>query len=109
MGAGSTRTCGKWMELLEFLKVFCRANKRWLCKMSGKGEMHMEKDLCLIVLALCICAVFKTDLLLTAAFVDMADRLYRLLRYVYIAANGSKHKRSPSSSAKRDGRPHHRG
>ncbi len=64
----------------------------------------MEKDLFLTILALIICAVFKTDLLWTIAIVDIMDRLWSLLWYSYIAVERSRKVKSPSSSAKRNGR-----
>lgn len=64
----------------------------------------MEKDLFTIVLALVISAVWKTDLLQTVAVVDITDRLLCLLWYSYIASRRSKIEKSPSSSAKQNGR-----
>lgn len=64
----------------------------------------MEKDLFLLILALTISAVWKMDLLWTIAVIDTADRLLRLLRYSYIAMKKRYKVKSPSSSAKQDGR-----
>ena len=75
------------------------------CKFKpGKGGMLMEKDLFLAVLALICSAVFKIDLLLMVAVVDIADRLIRLVAYAYISTKRSRKVKSPSSSAKRNGR-----
>lgn len=64
----------------------------------------MEKDLFLILLALTCSAVFKIDLLLTVGVIDIADRLIRLLVYAYISTAKRRKVKSPSSSAKRNGR-----
>ena len=64
----------------------------------------MEKDLFLAVLALICSAVFKIDLLLMVAVVDIADRLIRLVAYAYISTKRSRKVKSPSGSAKRNGR-----
>ena len=64
----------------------------------------MKKDLFLLILALIISAIWKIDLLWTIAVVDTADRLFRLLRHSYIAMKQSPKRKSPSSSAKRNGR-----
>lgn len=64
----------------------------------------MEKDLFLILLALIVSVVGKKDLLWTVAVVDIADRLIRLLRFSYIAFRKGSKVKSPSSSAKRNGR-----
>ncbi len=64
----------------------------------------MEKDLFLLVLALIISAVFEINLLLVIAVVDTADRLIRLIAYSYISMQRRRKRKSPSSSAKRDGR-----
>lgn len=64
----------------------------------------MEKDLFLLLLALIISAIWKIDLLWTIAVVDTTDRLFRLLRHSYIAMKQIQKRKSPSSSAKRNGR-----
>lgn len=64
----------------------------------------MEKDLFLTILALIVCAIWKTDLLWTVAIVDIADRILSLLWYSYIAVERSRKEKCPSSSAKRNGR-----
>lgn len=64
----------------------------------------MEKDLFLLILALTISAVWKMDLLWTIAVIDTTDRLLRLLQYSYIAMRKRHKVKSPSSSAKRNGR-----
>ena len=75
-----------------------------MTKTPGEGEDARERDLCLIVLVLVLSAVFKTDLLWTVAVVDTADRILRLLRYVYIETGRRQKVKSPSSSGKRNGR-----
>lgn len=64
----------------------------------------MEKDLFLILLALTCSAVFKIDLLLAVGVIDIADRLLRLIVFAYISTKKSRKVKSPSSSAKRNGR-----
>ena len=64
----------------------------------------MEKDLCLTVLALIISAVFEINFLWTVAVIDVADRLLRLLCHIYIENQRRRKVKSPSSSAKRNGR-----
>ena len=64
----------------------------------------MEKDLCLTVLALIISAVFEINFLRTVAVIDVADRLLRLLCHIYIENQRRRKVKSPSSSAKRNGR-----
>lgn len=64
----------------------------------------MEKDLFLMILALIISAVFEINLLWIVAVVDTADRLIRLLVYAYIVTGRRRKVKSPSSSAKQNGR-----
>ena len=64
----------------------------------------MEKDLFLLILALIISAVCRMNLIRVIAVVDTTDRLIRLLRYSYRAMKRLEHRKSPSSSDKRDGR-----
>ena len=67
----------------------------------------MEKDLFLILVALVISAITGIDLFRTVAVLDVAYRLIRLIIYVYIRIREDRHRRSPSRSAKRNGRLHH--
>ena len=94
------------MWLLEFLKRLRIKEEKAGSNDTkpGEGEISMEKDLFTIVLALVISAVWKTDLLQTVAIVEIADRIFRLLRYSYIVTERSRKEKSPSSSAKRNGR-----
>ena len=93
------------MWLLEFLKRLRIKEEKAGSNDTkpGEGEISMEKDLFTIVLALVISAVWKTDLLQTVAMVEIADRIFRLLRYSYIVTERSRKEKSPSSSAKRNG------
>ena len=67
----------------------------------------MEKDLFLMLIALVISAVTGIDLFRTVAVLDVAYRLIRLLMYAYIQTREDRHRKSPSRSAKRNGRLHH--
>lgn len=68
----------------------------------------MEKDLLLMLLALVISAVAKVDLLWTVAAVDVAYRIICLFLYVYIQSRKRQKGKSPSRSAKQNGRLHNR-
>ena len=46
----------------------------------------------------------ELNFLWTVAMVDVADRLIRLLKYIYTEAHKGRKVKSPSSSAKRNGR-----
>lgn len=67
----------------------------------------MEKDLFLMLIALITSAVLGINLLLTVAALDVAYRLIRLLKYACIQTRRSGQGKSPSRSAKRNGRLHH--
>jgi len=66
----------------------------------------MDDHVFLTVLALIISAVFERNLLETVAIVEVTYSIVRLLRYCYISRSEARrrHRKSPSSSAKRDGR-----
>ena len=68
----------------------------------------MDKDLFLMFVALLISAVFKIDLLFTVAIIDITYRLLRLFLFCLKAYCKRLHRKSPSSSAKRDGQLRHR-
>jgi hypothetical protein len=70
----------------------------------------MDDHVFLIVLAWIISAVFERDLLETVAIVEVTYSILRLLRYccIYHSKTRKRHRKSPSSSAKRDGRLRHR-
>ncbi len=64
----------------------------------------MEKDLFLLLLALILSVVLKNDLFRMVAIVDTAYRLTCLIEYACIHTGRKRNRKSPSSSAKRDGR-----
>ena len=70
----------------------------------------MDDHVFLTVLALIISAVFERDLLETVAIVEVTYSIVRLQCYCYISHSKARkgHRKSPSSSAKRDGRLRHR-
>ena len=69
----------------------------------------MEKDLFLVLLALIASAVLRIDLLWTVAVVDVTYRLICLFLYVYIQPRRRRKGKSPSRSAKQNGRPRKNG
>lgn len=76
-------------------------------KSTGERRVHtMDDHVFLTVLALIISAVFERNLLETVAIVEVTYSIVRLLRYCYISRSEARrrHRKSPSSSAKRDGR-----
>lgn len=64
----------------------------------------MERDLFLMLLALVISASAQVNLLLTVTVVDVTYRLICLIWYVYTRTCRSPKGKSPSCSAKRNGR-----
>lgn len=67
----------------------------------------METDLFVLLLAVIVSAVFQINLLWTAAVFDLTYRLLCLLwKICRLTVKGKR--KSPSSSAKQDGRLRHR-
>ena len=68
----------------------------------------MNRDMFLMFIALLISAIFKIDLFRVVAVVDITYRLFCLFLFCFRSYQKRIHRKSPSSSDKRDGRLRYR-